>query len=153
MILHMTDKAESIVFDGPFKIVLDYAHTVNGIKNILECFSNYDEIICVTGCAGGRDSSKRKDIGKLVIDNSSIAIFTMDDPRNEDVDKIIDEMVDNEKNYIRIKDRKDAIFYALSIAHPNSIVLVLGKGRDNYMAIGDEKISYCDYEVIKNYFK
>ena len=146
-------RCEFLDFGQPFKIVLDYAHTVNGIKNILKCFSNYEEIICVTGCAGGRDSSKRKDIGKLVIDNSSIAIFTMDDPRNEDVDKIIDEMVGDEKDYIRIKDRSDAISYALSIAHPNSIVLILGKGRDGYMAVGDEKISYSDYDVIENYFK
>lgn len=146
-------RCEFLDFGQSYKIVLDYAHTINGIKSILECFSNYNDIICVTGCAGGRDSSKRKSIGKLVIDMSSVAIFTMDDPRNEDVDKIIDEMAGDETNYIRIKDRYDAINYALSIAHPNSIVLILGKGRDEYMAIGDEKVSYCDYDVIKNYFK
>ena len=72
---------------------------------------------------------------------------------NEDVDKIIDEMAGDDKNYIRIKNRSDAINYALSLAHPNSVVLILGKGRDNYMAIGDKKISYSDYDVISNFFK
>ena len=54
---------------------------------------------------------------------------------------------------IRIKNREEAIKYALSLAKPNSIVLILGKGRDNYMAIGNKKIKYCDYDVVENYFK
>ena len=148
----VSGRCEFLDFGQSYKIVLDYAHTTNGVKNILESFSNYKDIICVIGCAGGRDSSKRKDIGSTVIKNSSIAIFTMDDPRYEDVDKIIDDMAGNEKNYIRIKNREDAINYALSIAHSNSVVLILGKGRDNYMAIKDEKIPYCDYDVIKKFF-
>ena len=69
------------------------------------------------------------------------------------VDKIIDEMAGDSTNYIRIKDREDAINYALSIANKDSIVLILGKGRDNYMAIGDKKIKYSDYDVVENYFR
>ena len=85
--------------------------------------------------------------------NSDISIFTMDDPRYEDVNDIIDEMVGNNKNYIRIVNRDDAICYALSIAGSGDVVLILGKGRDNYMAIKDKKVSYSDYEVVKKYFK
>ena len=145
-------RCEFIDFGQDFDIVLDYAHTINGIRSILDTFKD-KSIITVTGCAGGRDHDKRSIIGDMVINNSDIDIFTMDDPRYEDVDDIIDEMVGNNKDYIRIKDREEAINYALSIATPNSVVLILGKGRDNYMAIRDKKIKYNDYDVIEKYFK
>ena len=121
---------------------------------ILESFKdyNYDRIITVTGAAGGREKEKRPVIGKIVMDNSDISIFTMDDPRNEDVDDIINQMVGEEKDYIRIQDREEAIHYAFDIASSGDVVLILGKGRDNYMAIGDKKIEYNDYDVISKYF-
>ena len=110
-------------------------------------------IITVTGSAGGREVEKRSVIGKSVIEKSDFAIFTMDDPRFEDPDDIIDQMVGDNKDYYRIVDREDAIRFALSIAYPGSVVLILGKGRDNYMAIKDKKIHYNDFDVITNYFK
>ena len=76
----------------------------------------------------------------------------MDDPRYEDVDEIINQMVGDRKDYIRIQDREEAIFHALSIAKENDVVLILGKGRDNYMAIEDKKLKYSDYEVVEKYF-
>ena len=88
----------------------------------------------------------------MVIDNSDISIFTMDDPRKESVDEIIDQMVEDEKDYIRIIDREEAIHYAFDIAEKGDVVLILGKGRDNYMAIGDKKIEYNDYTTISKYF-
>ena len=86
---------------------------------------------------------------------SDLVIFTMDDPRNESVDNIIDEMIGKSKNtnFIRINDRKLAIEKALSLAEVDDIVLIVGKGRDNYMAIKDSYIAYSDYEVINNYFE
>ena len=82
-----------------------------------------------------------------------VVVFTMDDPRYESVDKIIDDLAgDTKKEYFRIKDRVEAIHFALSIANIDSVVLILGKGRDNYMAIEDKKIKYNDYEVIKEFF-
>lgn len=146
-------RCEFLDFGQNFDIVLDYAHTTNGIKCILDAFSDYDNIIVVTGCAGGREKTKRRDIGKLIMDKSDIAIFTMDDPRYENVDEIINQMVLNDTDYIRIIDRREAIKYALSIATPSSVVLILGKGRDDYMAIKDEKIKYCDYDVICDFYK
>jgi UDP-N-acetylmuramoyl-L-alanyl-D-glutamate--2,6-diaminopimelate ligase len=146
-------RCEFIDFGQNYDIVLDYAHTINGIKSILESFQNYENIIVVTGCAGGREKEKRPIIGDYIIHHSDVAIFTMDDPRYEDVDDIIDEMVVENKDYFRIVDREDAIYYALSIAYPGTVVLILGKGRDNYMAIKDKKIHYSDYEVLSNYFR
>ena len=76
-------------------------------------------------------------MGKIVLDHSDYVIFTMDDPRTEDVDTIIDELLTlskDKKNYERCPDRKEAIARALSIAEKDDIVLIAGKGRDNYMA-------------------
>ena len=149
----ISGRCEFLDFGQDFDIILDYAHTINGINNILDTFSDYNTVITVTGCAGGRDHDKRGIIGDIVMKKSDIAIFTMDDPRYEDVDTIIDEIVGDNKDYIRIVDREEAINYALSIAPINSVVLILGKGRDNYMAIGDKKVKYCDYETIKKYYE
>jgi UDP-N-acetylmuramoyl-L-alanyl-D-glutamate--2,6-diaminopimelate ligase len=77
----------------------------------------------------------------------------MDDPRYEDVNEIIDQLAGDSKDYIRIPDRVEAIHYAFDIAEPGSVVLILGKGRDNYMAIEDRKEPYNDYDVIERYFK
>ena len=146
-------RTEALYFGQDYDIILDYAHTINGIKNIISSFRDYDNVITVTGSAGGREHEKRSVIGKFVIENSDTAIFTMDDPRYEDVNEIIDQMVGDSKDYIRIPDREDAIRYALDIADKGSVVLILGKGRDEYMAIEDKKPYYCDYDVIERYFK
>ena len=148
----ISGRCEFLDFGQHFDIVLDYAHTINGIKTIIDSFRNYSQVIVVTGCAGGREKDKRHIIGKYIIDNVDVAIFTMDDPRYEAVDDIINDMVGECKDYIRIIDRQEAINYALSIAGVDSVVLVLGKGRDNYMAIEDKKIKYCDYDIIKKFF-
>ena len=148
-------RGERLYFGQKYTIILDYAHTENGIKNIVsEVKNKYKRIIVVTGSAGGREHEKRKHIGKYLLDNTDLVIFTMDDPRNENVDYIIDDMISisNKTNYKRIISRSNAIKYALDLAKEDDVVLILGKGRDNYMAIGDEKIPYNDYDEIKEYF-
>ena len=148
-------RCEYLDFNQNYKIILDYAHTENGIRNLIENVKrNKQRIIVVTGSAGGREKEKRSKIGKYLLNNVDLVIFTMDDPRNESVDDIINQMIGEEKNtnYIRIHNREKAIFYAFDIAKENDYVLIIGKGRDNYMAIGDERIDYCDYDVIYKYF-
>lgn len=146
-------RCEMLDFGQDYNIVLDYAHTINGIDSILNAFQGHGRIITVTGAAGGRDHDKRPIIGNIVMSKSDISVFTMDDPRYESVDSIIDELVGDKKDYIRIIDREEAIHYALSIAGKGDTVLILGKGRDNYMAIEDKKLKYNDYDVIKKYFE
>lgn len=148
----ISGRCEFLDFGQEFSIVLDYAHTTNGIKSIIESFKNYKDIIVVTGCAGGREKEKRAIIGEYIVNNCNTAIFTMDDPRFESVDSIINDMCFDSSKFIKINDRREAINYALKIAKEDSVVLILGKGRDNYMAIEDKKIPYCDYDVIKDYF-
>ena len=136
-------------------LILDYAHTVNATKEILEFAQivKKRKIITVVGCAGGRQKDKRKDIGKIVSNLSDIAILTMDDPRYEKVKDIVKDMTQNitKNNYIYIKNRKKAIKHAISIAKENDIIIILGKGTDNYMAIKNKYKKYNDLKVIKKY--
>ena len=136
-------------------IILDYAHTINATKEIL-LFANSvkkNKIITVVGCAGGRDKSKRQDIGKIVTNLSDKVIFTMDDPRYEKVKDIVGGMTKdiNNNNYIYIKNRKKAIKKAIKESNKDDIILVLGKGTDNYMAIKNKYKKYSDAKIIKKY--
>lgn len=151
----ISGRREKLNFGQDFDIILDYAHTLNGISCILDSVKDYKRIITVTGAAGGREKEKRSKIGKVVLEKSDLVIFTMDDPRYESVDAIIDDMLsDTEKtNYLRILKRDEAIYKAFNIAEKGDVVLVLGKGRDNYMAIEDKKIYYSDYDVVAKYFE
>lgn len=148
-------RREFLNYGQEFDIVLDYAHTYNGIKNLISSFTQYNHIILVTGAAGGREKEKRKLIGKYILENVDFAIFTMDDPRFENPTDIINDMLftTNLNNYKIIIDRKNAIKCSFDLAKKGDLVLIIGKGRDNYMAIHDKKIKYSDYETIKKYFK
>ena len=144
-------------FNQDYKIVLDYAHTTNATYQILSYINKIKKgrIITVVGCAGGRDKTKRKDIGSIISKYSDIAIFTKDDPRYENINNIFNDMTKNitKDNYLLIKNRKKAIYKALSIAKKDDFVLILGKGKDNYMAIKNKYKKYNDYKVIKKYFR
>lgn len=150
-------RVEFLDFGQDFKILLDYAHTTDAFEKLyklLDSIKKKKRIITVTGSAGGREHEKRKDMGKLILDKSDYVIFTMDDPRNEDVNEIIDELVSDTKNinYERVINRKKAIFKAFDLAGKNDIVLIAGKGNDNYMAIGNKYLPYNDTKTIKEYF-
>ena len=150
-------RMETMPFVSKYTVILDYAHTTDALDNILTFLDMVKEtrIITVTGSAGGREKSKRPGMGKVVLEKSDYVIFTMDDPRFEDPNKIIDDLVSgsDKTNYERIVDRKKAIYKALDIAEDKDIVLIAGKGRDDYMAIDDKYLPYCDYDVIKSYYE
>lgn len=142
------------LYNKDYSIVIDYAHTTNATLNVLKYFHKYNKnIITIVGCAGDRYKEKRIEIGLIVLKYSKLVIFTSDDPRYEDVNYIIDEMLSNanKKNYLKILDRKNAIKYAINIHKPKDLILVLGKGRDNYMLINDKKIKYSDYDTIMEF--
>lgn len=140
-----------IIKNKNYFTVLDYAHTTNATYNVLKFFKKFNKnIITVVGCAGERYKEKRKEIGNLVLKYSKFVIFTSDDPRYEDPLDIIAEMIGKSKktNYISILDRKKALEVAFLISEVNDLLLILGKGRDNYMLIKDKKIKYSDYDEI-----
>ncbi|MBQ8892588.1 MAG: UDP-N-acetylmuramoyl-L-alanyl-D-glutamate--2,6-diaminopimelate ligase [Bacilli bacterium] len=140
-----------VVYNKKYKIVIDYAHTENSTLNVLKFYRKYSRnIITIVGCAGGRYKDKRKVIGDIVLKYSKLVIFTMDDPRYEDVNLIIKEMIDGskKKNYLVIEERSMAIEKGISLCKKNYILLILGKGHDNYMLINNLKIPYSDYSTV-----
>lgn len=151
-------RVEFLNFGQDYQIVLDYAHTPDAFQKLYQVLASIKKtrIITVTGSAGGREKEKRGSMGKIVLENSDYVIFTMDDPRTEDVNDIITDLLklsNDKRNYERCIDRKEAIYKALSIAQKDDIVLIAGKGRDNYMALANGYVPYCDYDVIAKYFR
>lgn len=160
-LVNIEDKLKELVIYGrmekvdekqDYYCIIDYAHTTNAIKNVLEFVKTLkvNRIITITGQAGGREKEKRKDIGKIVLDYSDYAILTEDDPRDEKVSDIIKMMLldTNKTNYEIIEDRKLAIKKAISIAKPNDLLLFLGKGSDKYMAYKEARAYYDEKEEI-----
>ena len=149
-------RVEFLHFGQDYHIVLDYAHTPDAFSKLFNLLDKIKtgRIITITGSAGGREKEKRAPMGKLVLEKSDYVIFTTDDPRYEKVEDIIKDLVSesNQTNYEIVIDRKEAIYKAFGIAKANDIILVAGKGIDNYMAIEDKYLPYSDLEVIKEYF-
>ena len=149
---------EVLDFNQDYTIILDYAHTTDAFNNILPVLNKMkkNRLITLTGSAGGREKEKRPSMGSTVLNNSDFVVFTMDDPRYENVSDIIDDLISTSKdktNYVRINDRVEAIHYAFDHAEKGDIVLIAGKGRDDYMAIEDKYLPYCDYDEIVKYFE
>lgn len=145
-----------IVYNKEYTVVLDYAHTTDAFKKILPVLNGFkkNRLVVVTGSAGGREKEKRPIMGKYILDNSDHVVFTMDDPRNESVLDIIHDLTKeaSTSNYEVIEDREKAIYNALDNAKHGDVILIAGKGVDDYMAIGDKYLHYSDLEVIENYF-
>ncbi len=143
--------------NADFSVIVDYAHTPDGIKNVLSSIKkiNHSKIITVFGCGGNRDKTKRSEMGEIATSLSDYVIVTTDNPRDENPEMIIDDIVKNitTKNIVRITDRKSAIEYALTIAKSNDIVAILGKGAETYQEIKGVKVHFSDYEVVDNFFK
>ena len=135
--------------------ILDYAHTANGLKQVLELLNSIkqNKIITVSGSAGGRDKTKRKDMGQIILNNSDYTYFTTDDPRYENPKTIIKQMIGKtkKKNYTIELNRSKAISKSIKESNKDDLILIAGKGRDNYMAIKNKKIPYNDYNEIKKY--
>lgn len=134
-----------------FHVIVDYAHTPNGLTRLFEFVNTLDvnRVISVSGQAGERDATKRKYVGKIIADNSDKVFFTYEDPRHEDVNHIIDDMTElikDKTNYERVLDRHEAIEKAIFYADKNDLVLILGKGQEDGNYIGDEWVYFVDNE-------
>ena len=136
-------------------VVVDYAHTPDALEKILmairEIKEKNSQIISVFGCGGDRDPLKRPLMGKIGVNNSDIAIFTSDNPRSEDPDKIIDQMKEGLSPELlqkvkSIVNRREAILEAVKIAQKGDIILCAGKGHENYQEIKGVKNHFDDME-------
>lgn len=135
--------------------VVDYAHTPDAVLKVIDSYKELSKgrIITIIGCGGDRDPIKRPIMGSIACDKSDKVIFTNDNPRCEDPKKIMENIISGVKkqNYEIIFDRKEAIKKALDMIEENDIVLVLGKGHEDYQIIGHDKIHLDDSEEILEY--
>ncbi|WP_277110262.1 UDP-N-acetylmuramoyl-L-alanyl-D-glutamate--2,6-diaminopimelate ligase [Chryseobacterium taklimakanense] len=153
---------ETIKSPSGIYFVVDYAHTPDALENVLDSINDIrtknERLITVFGCGGDRDHAKRPEMGKIATRKSTLAIITSDNPRNEnpaDIIKDIEQGVEaqNYSKYTSIPDRKDAIKMAIKFAEPRDIIVVAGKGHENYQEINGEKYHFDDREVIEELLK
>ncbi len=136
----------------PYYVMVDYAHTPNGISKLLNFVHTLDinRSIVVIGSAGERDYLKRPIMGETVLSNASYAIFTYEDPRSEDPRDIINMLISTAKekyhNYEIVVDRHEAIQRAIDLAQAKDMVLILGKGNETYQKLKDQVIYFNDIE-------
>ncbi len=142
--------------------IVDYAHTPDALLNVLATIKKlkkgFEQVITVVGCGGDRDKTKRPLMAEAACEHSDRVIFTSDNPRSEDPAQIIKDMEQGlpaaaRRKYISITDRKEAIKTAISLAKPEDIVLVAGKGHEKYQEIKGEKKHFDDKEVVKTFFE
>jgi UDP-N-acetylmuramoyl-L-alanyl-D-glutamate--2,6-diaminopimelate ligase len=141
-----------------YNVIVDYAHAPDGLLNVLKSIKEFAKgrIITVFGCGGDRDTSKRPIMGNIAGTYSDYCIITSDNPRTENPLAIIDEiqqgMDETKCDYVNIVDRQEAIYNALSMAVEEDIILIAGKGHEDYQILHDKVIHFDDAEVVLNYF-
>lgn len=140
--------------------VVDYAHTPDALENVLQTIdeirSEQSSLIVVCGCGGNRDREKRPEMARIASAHATTTILTSDNPRHEDPEAILDEMeqgLPQGARYLRITDRAAAIRTAVMLAKEGDVILVAGKGHENYQIIGDEKHPFDDREVLRKAFE
>ncbi len=142
--------------------IVDYAHTPDALLNVLTTLRNLskggEKIITVVGCGGNRDRTKRPVMAEVACEHSDRAIFTSDNPRDEEPEAIIREMeegipVKDKRKVISITDRREAIKTAISLAGRDDIVLVAGKGHEKYQEVAGVKHPFDDKEVVREVFE
>ena len=141
------------VGDQPFTVLIDYAHTPDGLENVLSSVRGYckGRLIAVFGCGGDRDPIKRPIMGKIGVELADIAIITSDNPRTEDPSAIIADIlkgIEGEKNYEVIENRPAAIRHAMDIAQKHDIIVLAGKGHETYQEIHGVKHHLDEREVV-----
>lgn len=151
-------RAEVLQVPAPYKVMIDFAHTEDGLYNILTTLKEFvkGRIITVFGAAGDRDKEKRPDMGKTAGKFSDYCIITSDNPAGEKAADIISAVETGVKEslcpYECIEDRKTAIIKALDIAKEGDIVLLAGKGHETYQIIGSEKRPFSEENIVREYF-
>jgi len=168
-ILRLISELESVsgrfqyfISEANVTAIVDYAHTPDALKNVLETInsirSKNEELITVVGCGGNRDKTKRPKMGHIASALSTKVIFTSDNPRNEVPETIIGDIEtgvepQNFKKVLSITDRKQAIKAACQLANPKDIILIAGKGHENYQEIKGERFDFDDYKLVGEFLK
>lgn len=150
-------RMEILDTDSPFKVIIDYAHTPESLRQALLSLKKFphSRLITLFGCGGDRDTDKRSLMGKTATELSDIVIVTSDNPRGEKPMDIIDDILEGTKKsktpvYI-YENRQEAIEYALKTAQKNDIILLAGKGHETWQILHEEKIHFDEREIVKDF--
>ena len=153
-------RLEKVTGKKPSLGFVDYAHTPDALENVIETLKDsmtgVGKLIVVIGCGGNRDAGKRPIMAKIASEKAHQVIFTSDNPRDEDPELILDQMEAGvsmalRSKVLRITDRKMAIKTAVALAGDTDIILVAGKGHENYQEIKGEKLPFSDKEILKSF--
>lgn len=152
-------RIQSVPNDKGFNVIVDYAHTPDGLENILNAVREFTKgrIITVFGCGGDRDKTKRPIMGEIAARLGDYSIITSDNPRSEEPSDILDQVEEGVRpltdDYEKFVDRKEAIFRAVAIAKPGDSVIIAGKGHEDYEIFKDRTIHFDDVEVAEEALK
>ena len=142
-----------------FTVICDYAHSPDGLENILPSLKQYVQgrLITVFGCGGDRDRTKRPLMGAAAARHSDYVIITSDNPRSEDPMEIIKEIIPGVEQfntaYLIEPDRKEAIFKAVHMAKEGDVIVLAGKGHEDYQVLKDETIHMDEREIVQEALK
>jgi UDP-N-acetylmuramoyl-L-alanyl-D-glutamate--2,6-diaminopimelate ligase len=154
---HVPGRLEPVENDKGLFIFIDYAHTEDGLVNVLKALKavSPEKIILVFGCGGDRDRTKRPKMARAACGLADHSIVTTDNPRSEDPQAIIDEIIAGfaKKNYEVCVDRKEAIGRAIRSAQKDQVVLIAGKGHEDYQILKDRTIAFNEREIVKECLK
>jgi len=149
----VSGRFETVQHGQNFAVIVDYSHTPDSLENALRTVKEFAEkdIYVVVGCGGDRDKTKRPLMAKIACEHATHAIFTSDNPRSEEPLQILKDMEAGvpDETYTLIEDRKEAIFYAVSQAKENDVILIAGKGHETYQLIGSKVLDFDDRLVAK----
>lgn len=158
----VSGRFQYLVSDEKITAIVDYAHTPDALKNVLETINSIrtknEALITVVGCGGDRDKTKRPKMAHIASELSTKVIFTSDNPRSEVPEAIIVDMEkgvepQNFKKTLSIVDRKQAIKTACQLAETNDIILIAGKGHETYQEINGERFDFDDYKTVQEYLE
>jgi UDP-N-acetylmuramoyl-L-alanyl-D-glutamate--2,6-diaminopimelate ligase len=148
-------RAEIVPTHRDFTVICDYAHTPDALANVLKAIkeSSTGKVKCLFGCGGNRDATKRPLMAAAAADNSDFLIVTSDNPRNEDPEEIIKDILvgleGKDTPYVKICDRREAIHWAIKNAEKDDIIVLAGKGHEDYQILaGGVKIHFDEREVV-----
>ena len=141
---------QSIPSDTGVRVIVDYSHTPDNLLNALKTIHTFAEkdVYCIIGCGGDRDHGKREQMAKIAVQDSTKPIFTSDNPRTGDPEAILKDMIAGvpDANVPVYVDRREAIQEAVKDAKPGDVILIAGKGHEDYQIIGNTKHHFDDSE-------
>ena len=151
-------RCEVVPLEAPFTVIIDYAHTPDGLKNILSTVCGFADgrVIALFGCGGDRDKTKRPRMGRIAAALSDFVVLTSDNPRTEDpytiLRDVLPAILESRTPFAVIENRREAIGFALHEAKESDVVVLCGKGHETYQEIGTIKYHLDEREVVRERF-